>query len=423
MKNSVHAVIIPLVSAILLLTAAGADAEHIFLKDGRIFDGKVAVENDAIITLVLGDGSRKTFARREILRMLYSDEYKTKLVIRLTNGDEFEGFIVNETREDYTIRKKLNDTGEQVISKERVTYTAKKRPSELAARPTSRGVELTWSKPLGSFKKFIVYAKKKKDPEYKAIDETWRTTTTVGDLEPDTLYAFIVRVVDNDNYESTPSNEVTAKTLKTGEKEAEPSKKEKAQKEKAAEKERELLKKAPAPAGADTANVGISVRPSVIVPILDFKDSADIGAGGLVGIDWLHVGGSGFKMGLHAGAWYLFPKGGTTNHIIAPITLRFSYEISLAPWFRLAPALDAGYSYSAMSYSFANPVTALLIGVPLKTKKSVTAFNPIGMVGVQFLFLPTGLVGIGINAQYGIIFEKSGLLHMVALSADVTFRF
>jgi hypothetical protein len=419
MKKTVRAGIILLGAALLVAAAADAWAEHVFLKDGRIIEGTIANENDAAVTLVLKDKSRKYVARKDMLRMLYSDEYKTKLVIRLTNGDEFEGFIVDESREEYTIRKKLNDNDEQIIPKERITYTAKKRPTELTARPLQNGAELTWSKPLGTFKKFIVYAKKK-GGEFSAVEETRRTTAKIKDLDPSSVYFFIVCLVDDANYESPPSNEATVKTMKAGEKEPELTEKEK---EKLREEETVKPKKERTRTGEDATNVGISVRPSVIVPILDFSDSAVVGAGGIAGVDWLHIGGSGFRMGLHGGAFYMFPAGSTTDHILAPLTLRLGYEFAPADWCRLAPALDAGYSYSAMTYSYTNGLLALLTGLPLKSKKTVSAFNPIGMAGLELLFLPTDLVGIGINAQYGMIFEKSGLMHFVSLSADVMFRF
>jgi hypothetical protein len=424
MKKILRVGILLLGAALLVIIAVDARAEHVFTRDGRILEGAIAGENDAAITLVLKDKSRRTIARKDILRMLYSEDYKTKLVIRLTNGDEFEGFIVDESREEYTIRKKLNDTDEQSISKERITYTAKKRPTELVARPAQNGVELTWSKPLGSFKKFIIYVKKKGE-EYRAVDDTIRTSLKVKGLDPDTLYYFTVRLLDDANYESPPSNEASVKTLKAGDKEPEQAPKEKAEKEKRKEKEKiaEKQEKAKTRTGEDASNVGISVRPAAIVPILDFSKSASVGAGGIAGIDWLHVGGSGFKMGLHGGAWYMFPSGGTTSHIVAPLTLGLGYEFAPAAWCRLAPVLDGGYAYSAMTYSYYNTMSSMVFGMPVKSKKSASAFSPIGMAGVELLFLPTDLVGIGLDARYGLIFEKSGLLHFISLTADVMFRF
>ena len=408
-------------AALLLMTASAARAEHIFLKDGKIISGKIAAENDAAITLILKDGARRTVARRDVLRMLYSEDFLTKLVIRLTNGDEFEGFIVDETRENYTIRKKLFEPEEQSISKERITYTAKKRPSELTGHAVSKGVEISWSKPLGNIKKFVIYVKKK-GAEYKPFDDTRKTSIVLKGLDEGTEYKVSVRVVDDENYESPASNEITVRTLKKGEEAAELSREEKEKIEKMRKKEKESVKKQTGPLEDDT-NIGISLRPSFVMPILEYRKTARYGIGAMGEIDWLHVGGSGFTLGLQAGVWYMLPSGDTKSLLVAPFTLHFGYEFNLAPWFRLVPVLDAGYSYNKLTYEYFDLFKVLLFGPFQKQSKTRSAFNPIGLAGLRFLFLVTDHVGIGINGQYGMIFESSGQLHLVSLAADMTFRF
>ena len=192
-------------------------AEHVFLKNGRIMQGKIVLDAKTGVTVVSRDNVTTVIPRDTILRILYTDEYTNKSVIQLAGGETFEGFIVNETRQNISIRKKLDDPEEMVIAKDQIARTEKKRPSKLTGRVTDRGIHLTWTKPLGSIKTFIVYMKKK-DGEYRAFDNVNNTGMLVTNTEPDTPYQFQVRIVDSDNYESLPSNEITVRTLKTGEK-------------------------------------------------------------------------------------------------------------------------------------------------------------------------------------------------------------
>lgn len=201
----------------ICVSAAAARAEHVFLKDGKIVQGKITIDKKDSVTLTLPDNTQKVIARADILRILYSDEFLTKSVVQLTSGENFEGFIVQEKRTELTIRKKLTEPGEQVIPKDQVQLTTKKRPSQLAARLIAGGFTLKWSKPAGSLKKFVVYMKKEGE-EYRAAGESVKPELQIRKgIQEGTAYKFIVRLVDEDNYESPPSNEITATSLKKGE--------------------------------------------------------------------------------------------------------------------------------------------------------------------------------------------------------------
>ncbi len=197
--------------------AVTARAEHVFLKDGKIISGRVQAENKEAVTLVLPEGDTRVVPRANILRTLYSEDFLSKSVIQLTNGENFEGFIVNESRKEFTIRKKLYDPDEQVIPKDQISFTARKRPSQLVARLIRGGFLLKWNKPLGSVKKFVVYMREGDEP-YRAVAESYAPQAEVRrGVKEGTAYEFQVRLVDNDNYESPPSNEVKATSLRKGE--------------------------------------------------------------------------------------------------------------------------------------------------------------------------------------------------------------
>jgi hypothetical protein len=201
----------------ICVSATAAYAEHVFLKDGKIVQGKITIDKKDSVTLTLPDSTQKVIARADILRILYSDDFLTKSLVQLTNGENFEGFIVQEKRTELTIRKKLSEPVEQVIPKDQIQLTTKKRPSQLAARLITGGFTLKWSKPVGSLKKFVVYMKKEGE-EYKAAGESVKPELQIRKgIQEGTAYKFIVRLVDEDNYESPPSNEITPTSLKKGE--------------------------------------------------------------------------------------------------------------------------------------------------------------------------------------------------------------
>jgi len=203
--------------ALIFLCASAVYAEHVFMKDGKIIQGRISLDKKEGITLDLAGGMKKVIPRGDILRILYSDEYLTKSLVQLTTGETIEGFIVQEKRTELTIRKKLTDPVEQVIKKEQVQYTAKKRPSQLTARTITGGFLLKWTKPPGSFKKFVVYMKNE-GGEYRVAGESATPDLKIrrGVLEG-TTYQFKVRLVDEDNYESPPGNEITVTSLRKGE--------------------------------------------------------------------------------------------------------------------------------------------------------------------------------------------------------------
>ncbi|MBN2079461.1 MAG: hypothetical protein JW838_10880 [Spirochaetes bacterium] len=206
-----------LAAGLAFASAFTAHSEHVFFKDGKIISGKVQGENKEAVTLALPDGQTRVIPRANILRMLYSEDFLSKSVIQLTNGQNFEGFIVNENRKEFTIRKKLYNPDEQVIPKDQISFTARKRPSQLVARLIRGGFLLKWNKPLGSVKKFVVYMREG-DELYRAVAESYVPQAEVRrGIREGTAYEFQVRLVDNDNYESPPSNEVKATSLRKGE--------------------------------------------------------------------------------------------------------------------------------------------------------------------------------------------------------------
>lgn len=131
MKFDIFLRIIILLSILAIPAAAGA--EHIFLKDGRIAEGKILNETDENITLQSVSGAKEVIARNNILRTLFSDDYKTKMYIQMKTGEVVEGHIVGEDRTTYTVRKDLASNREFTYLKSKVTGTSRTKPGETKA--------------------------------------------------------------------------------------------------------------------------------------------------------------------------------------------------------------------------------------------------------------------------------------------------
>ncbi len=119
---------------ILLFTAASTilssslHAESIFLKDGSIVEGTITTENHATITVKQYNGKNRAVPRKEILRTLFTNDYKNKFYFQL-NGDKLAaGYIVDEDARSYRVRKYLYRPKETIILKSKVISFSKKRP-------------------------------------------------------------------------------------------------------------------------------------------------------------------------------------------------------------------------------------------------------------------------------------------------------
>ena len=100
----------------MLFAAQSLFAEAVFLNDGRIIEGKIISETDDLLT-VQRDRETTDIPRSDVLRILYTDDYRHKRYIYTLDGREFEGYIVAEDRDTYTLRNRLESREETTIMK------------------------------------------------------------------------------------------------------------------------------------------------------------------------------------------------------------------------------------------------------------------------------------------------------------------
>jgi hypothetical protein len=101
-------------------------AESVFLKNGTIVEGKIISEINGEIAIQQIDNKTQTLKSSDVLRTIYSDEYKKMVNIIKLNGESIQGFIVAEDSSSYTVRIELNSAKEIQILKKEVNGILKK---------------------------------------------------------------------------------------------------------------------------------------------------------------------------------------------------------------------------------------------------------------------------------------------------------
>lgn len=127
MRNSRMYILASLCTAgmILLCGEASLFAESVFLKDGSIIEGKVLKETDTTLTIQGKDNKTQVIQRSRVSRTLMNEDYKQKMFIHKMDDTVLEGYIVDETADDYTVRKNLNDAQEITVKKSEVNGVLK----------------------------------------------------------------------------------------------------------------------------------------------------------------------------------------------------------------------------------------------------------------------------------------------------------
>ncbi len=102
-------------------------AEAVFLNDGSIIEGKIIMDTDKSISIKPQFGLVRVIQRKDLLRVLYTDDYKNKIYIYKLDNSMIEGYMVYEDKGNYTIRENITSPNELSISKEKVNFISKKK--------------------------------------------------------------------------------------------------------------------------------------------------------------------------------------------------------------------------------------------------------------------------------------------------------
>lgn len=211
MKNVIIMSILLTTFFSLFFFPAKVNAEFVFLKDGKIIKGTI-IEDKPRQIIIRVAGKKQSIRRADVMRILYTSLKMGKVYIQKRDGTNVLAYIVDEDRDNYICRKELYKPKEFKLNRADILFVAEKNPSGLQGKADMTHVDLTWFPPYDKVKVYNIYAKTRKNDEYKKIASAPDKKTTVKDLKSNTEYYFIVKSVDSDNYESSPSNEIKLKT-------------------------------------------------------------------------------------------------------------------------------------------------------------------------------------------------------------------
>ena len=96
-----------------------AFSQSVFLKDGSIVEGTILTENDNFLTIKSNSGKRN-IKRSDIIRTVYNNDYKTRVNVVLMDGRIIKGYVVEEGKNYYIVRKYLSSTKELRLNKKKI---------------------------------------------------------------------------------------------------------------------------------------------------------------------------------------------------------------------------------------------------------------------------------------------------------------
>ena len=152
----------------LVLTVSWS--QSIFLKDGSIIEGKIITENDVNLTVKLKNKNIK-LKRKNIIRTVYDNEYKSRVSIILMDGRKIKGHVVEEGKDYYILRKRLDSKRELKIAKKKINGILKSddiiQKNDASIQPSDESSE---------FPGLAVWTHKKVYKPYEEIVVSFRST-------------------------------------------------------------------------------------------------------------------------------------------------------------------------------------------------------------------------------------------------------
>lgn len=455
-----------LLSVIIFVSSAGA--EYIFMKDGSIASGKIESETTAAITFRTNDGKVLSIDPKKVLRIIYAELYMGKLYVQKVDGTVFEAYMVDEDRSTYTFRKNLYSPVEMVVRRDDVLFAARKNPRELEGRVEPDRIILKWKPPYSSIKEYNIYVRS--SGAYSLAGKSGSPKFTVKGVRSNTIYAVKVTAIDNDGYESIPTNEISIRTMKV---KPEPPKNLKCEliPDKSGKSYTAVLKWDAAnfvdgrisgyrvieKKGRTYKDVGfapqnrfeiknidegkrpsfvikavetkdwesensriastlrgydLSVHPSFIVPFGKFKSLHKDGFGCLMSFMKEHLFSDNFNVGIGLG--YNAFNGKTTDVLSSDMMQIFgivSYRIELFGPISIIPRIAFGSSYNRISY--------ISKGESVKW----SGFEPQLLAGFFFEWNIDNLWHIDLGGDYGVVFERSSQMNFLDFFCGVGRRF
>ncbi len=449
-------------------------SEVVFKKDGSVIQGAIVSESPGGVVIRKNDGAVETISRENIIRTLYVKQYLGKVFIRMTNGQIFEGFVVDEDQNSYTVRREINKLDELKIPREKVMFIARSNPNELTGSPRNSGISLRWSPPFKTPGFYNIYLKKGND-NYRVEAKTDKTNIMLGELEPKAKYSIRVTAVDNSGVESLPSNEITVftklppkrpKNVTVTEK---PGKTDKGLPVKNVSWDAVIDENGPIkkyrvyrktiieyrllgetsklsyeiPPGINDSDIDVrsvdengteseipvassnekqftvEVAPFVLFPLGRMGDMYNMSPGLMATAYFSGLAGSGLQMGLSAG--YITLESADkdiSKSTMIPLTLYTGYSFELTDYLQIIPNVKAGFSMISVDYSSrGNSGTELVSG------RKLEGFEPVASAGFILQHNINSSVSLRFGTDIGIVVESGGSMPYAGCYFGATYTF
>ncbi len=205
---------IALPALIVIFLSLPAWSELVFLKNGKILGGKILLKTEDFIKIRLENGKSKKIDQNAILRILQNNLYLGKLWVKKLDGTTISCYLVDESQKYYTFRKNLFEPREFTLARNEILSMLRSNPTGLQGKVGIDQVSLTWFSPPISVEEYRVYIRQRNrgDEKFKEIDSTDDKGLIVDDLKSSTKYEIYVTAIDQEGYESLPSNILKIKT-------------------------------------------------------------------------------------------------------------------------------------------------------------------------------------------------------------------
>ena len=458
-----------------LLFAAAAmpvSAEHVFLKDGSIIEGKVVGDDAGAVTVRDGEKKLRRVPRSDIMLVLYTDLHMGKVFVQKRDGRNMTAYLVDEDRFNYTFRNELNSPVEFVLRRADVLFIAERNPSGLKGEAGTDRVGLEWFPSYEEMRRYNIYAKKK-DGGYSLAGTSGRNSHILRGLSSNTEYHFMVKGVDAQGVETAPSNELKISTKnmfpdgpRNIVKKLEPSGATRITWRAATDPDGTIVRyrlyanidgkravvgdtagteyrvqDAPRYGGVEVVAVddrgdesepeyirlvdlGIAAYATagVIYPLGKFGEMAEPGIGGSFALMYRDIGIDGLDAGLECGIFYLpgrdiFEEEQVVYHrsVAVPVLARAEYRAGIAEKIALVPALSLGYSWNDTTYMRSDPLSLA------REERRDGGFDPMIQAGVSLEYGIGGSVFLRVVAAYGTFIEQSGRMDYVVAGAGINY--
>ncbi len=455
------------------LIAPDARAECVFLKSGALVSGSIVKETGSAITVKTAGGALRVIQRGHVLRILYTDMYLGKLVIRLTDGSVIEAYLVDENADYYTLRDRLDYPDEYTLPRKKVLFMARTNPTDLTGKSGGTFAHVSWFPPYRPPRSYRLYVSERGSGKIQHVGTTRGLSYQIRGLKEKTRYRISVTAVDDAGTESLPADAIELMTNTP------PDPPSRARLERLPiEKERigaritwrpandpdgEIVQyRIYSLAGNDCMHIGettetefvvrdldpskihhfairaidndgvesvdarvnsrvvgfdISGSGCFILPVRKMGAMLEPGPGVMSSISILNFPAWGLAFGPGAGYFYFRGRGGSISSAsMAPFFFFANYRFMLADSLSIAPCIRAGFSFIWLSYSRNKPWIQNLIS------SSRMACEPLAMAGLVISYMVGRRIVVQFGADYAIILERNNCHEFILCHAGLGIR-